>query len=174
MALTLDATVGGASANSYTTATEGDTYHETRLFAAAWDGATAAIKEAALVWATSMLDRHFDWAGSKFSLTQALRWPRFGALDRDGELFDSDVLPPELKDAVSELARLLIDADRGAEKGTEGFSKIKVDVIELQFDKLDRTKTISDEVYQMVSHLGRLMSVASSGGQVAEVPLLRT
>lgn len=174
MALVLDATVGGANSNSYTTEAEGDTYHEGRLFATAWTGATTPIKEAGLVWATRILDAHFDWTGSKFSLEQALRWPRFGALDRDGELFDSNELPPELRDAVSELARLLIIGDRSIETGTEGLKRLKVDVIELEFDKFDRIETISDEVYQMISHLGRLKNLSASGGQVSAAQLLRT
>ena len=174
MALTLDATIGGTASNSYVTAAEGDTYHDGRLFVTDWTGAATATKEAGLVWATRLLDAHFDWQGGKFTLEQALRWPRFGALDRDGELIDSAELPTSLKNAVSELSRLLIIGDRTIEKGTEGLEKLKVDVIELTFDKLDRTKTIPDEVYQMVSHLGRLKSVTATGGQVAAVPLLRT
>ncbi len=174
MALVLDATVGGTSSNSYTTEAEGDSYHEARLFATGWTGATTAVKEAALVWATRMLDYSFNWAGAKYTIEQALRWPRFSALDRDGQLFDSNEIPQELKDAVSELARLLIAGDRSIETGTEGFSKIKVDVIELIFDKFDRAPTIPDEIYQMISHLGSLRNFSSGGGQISAVPLLRT
>lgn len=174
MALTLDATVGGQNSNSYTTAAEGDTYHEARLYATDWTGATTANKEAALVWATRVLDYSFEWTGAKYTLEQALRWPRFGALNRDGELFGSDEIPAELKDAVAELARLLIASNRPGEKGTEGLKRLKVDVIELEFDKLDRIPTVPDDVYQMIAHLGRLRSVASSGGQTTAVPLVRT
>lgn len=173
MALTLDASIGGSAANSYNAVTDGDDYHDGRLFAIDWTDAATATKEAALVWATRLLDTHFDWQGGKFTLEQALRWPRFGALDRDGELIDSVVLPPSLKNAVSELARLLIIGDRSIEKGTEGLEKLKVDVIELTFDKFDRTKTIPDEVYQMISHLGRLKSVTAGGGQLSAVPIVR-
>ncbi len=174
MALVLDSTIAGAAANSYTSQADADAYHEARLIATDWTGAVTGTKDAVLVWATRLLDSRFDWAGSKFSLEQALRWPRFGALDRDGELIDSAILPPELKDAVSELARLLITSDRAAEKGTEGLKRLKVDVIELEFDKLDRTRSIPDEVYQMISHLGRLQSVQATGGQATAVPLWRT
>ncbi len=174
MALTLDATIGGAASNSYVTVTQGDSYHEARLFATNWTGAATATKQAALVWATKTLDAHFDWQGGKYTIEQALRWPRFGALDRDGELIDSAILPPSLIDAVSELARLLIIGDRTIETGTEGLEKLKVDVIELTFDKLDRILTIPDEVYQMISHLGRLKSVSATGGQAIAVRLLRT
>lgn len=174
MPLVLDATVGGASANSYADEADGDAYHEGRLFATDWTGASTADKEAALVWATRLLDMHLDWQGGKYTLTQALRWPRFGALDRDGELIDSAILPTSLIEAVSELARLLIIGDRTLEAGTEGLQRLKVDVIDLTFDKLDRIGTIPDEVYQMVSHLGRLVVSSTTGGRVAPVPLLRT
>ncbi len=92
----------------------------------------------------------------------------------DGELIDSALLPTSLIEAVSEQARLLIIGDRSIETGTEGLSKLKVDVIELTFDKLDRLETISDEVYQMISHLGRLKNVSATGGQIVAVPLLRS
>lgn len=174
MALTLDATVGGLSSNSYVTRAEGDSYHECRLFVDDWTSASDANKDTALVWATSILDSHFDWAGTRFSIEQKLRWPRSGVLDRDGQLFDNDEIPQELKDAVSELARYLLTSDRTAESGTEGIKKLKVDVIELEFDKHDRTTTIPDEVYQMVVHLGRLKTVTAGGGQVAAVPLYRS
>lgn len=174
MALVLDATVGGVGANSYTTRIEGDDYHDARLFVTGWAGATDVSKDAGLVWATRILDYSFDWAGSKYTIEQALRWPRFGVLDRDGQLFASDEIPGELKEAVSELARLLIIGDRSIETGTEGLAKLKVDVIELTFDKLDRVATVPDEVYQMISHLGGLKAFSSGGGQIASVPLLRT
>ncbi len=174
MALVLDATVAGENANSYITAADADTYYEGRLFASDWTGASDSTKEAALVWATRMLDYSFDWTGSKYTLEQALRWPRFGALDRDGQLFDSNEIPTELQYAVSELARLLITEDRAAEPGTMGLEKLKVDVIELTFDKLDRAATVPDEIYQMISHLGKLNISASGGGQVHAATLIRT
>lgn len=174
MALTLDATVGGEDSNSYATEAEGDSYHESRLFSTIWTGSTTAIREAALVWASRILDYTFDWSGDKYTIEQAMRWPRWAVLDRDGQLFDSNEIPVELKDAVSELARLLIDTDRTAESGTEGLSKLKVDVIELTFDKLDRIDSIPDEIYQMISHLGSLKDFTTSGGRISSVPLLRT
>lgn len=173
MALVFDTTVGGTAANSYTTIQEAEDYNDARLFST-WDAVALADRQAALVWATRILDYSFDWAGAKYTIEQALRWPRYSVLDRDGQLFDSTEIPAELKDAVSELARLLASTDRAADSGTEGLKKLKVDVIELEFDKNDRLPTVPDEVYQMVSHLGRLRTVASGGGQVAAVPLLRS
>lgn len=173
MALILDATIGGASSNSYNTQAEGDDYHDGRLFTSDWTGASTANKEAALAWATRLLDYNFDWAGGKYTIPQALRWPRFGALDRDGQLIDSAIIPVALKDAVSELARLLIIANRPGEKGTEGLAKLKADVIGLEFDKHDRTGSIPDDVYQMISHLGTLKLFTTGGGKLSSAQLLR-
>lgn len=174
MALTLDATIAGVSANSYATQAQADTYHEGRLFATAWTNAVTGNKDAALVWATRLLDNHFDWTAGKFTLTQALRWPRFGALDRDGHLIDANGLPVSLIEATAELARILIGSDRTLEAGTEGLKSLKVDVIKLEFDKLDRLGTIPDEVYQMVAHLGVLRRATSSGAQIMSATLRRT
>lgn len=172
MALVFDTTVGGTAANSYTTIQEAEDYNDARLFST-WDASPLADRQAALVWATRVLDYSFEWQGAKYTIEQALRWPRYGALDRDGQLFDSNEIPTELKNAVSELARLLIASDRAGESGTEGLKRLKVDVIELEFDKLDRTPTVPDEVYQMISHLGTLKAVASSGGQVRAARVYR-
>lgn len=81
MPLVLDATVGGAAANAYSTAAAADTYFLGRAFSAAWGGTyTTAQKEQALVFATALLDRE-KWRGIKgatpaSALTQALAWPR--------------------------------------------------------------------------------------------------
>lgn len=174
MALILDATIGGDAANSYSTRLQATEYHEGRLFATAWTGASTGDQDAALVWATRLLDNHFDWTAGKYTLTQALRWPRFGALDRDGHLIDALILPISLIEATAELARILIGSDRTLEVGTEGLKSLKVDVIKLEFDKLDRLGTIPDEVYQMIAHLGTLQRASASGAQVTSVALLRT
>jgi hypothetical protein len=108
MALVLDATVGGAAANSYSTRAEADSYHESRLYSTSWSGATDATKDAALVWATRLHDSSIEWKGAVRTHEQALRWPRYYAFSRDDELIQSDIVPEEVKHATAELARLLI------------------------------------------------------------------
>lgn len=118
---TLDATVGGASANSFSTVTEADDYLMTRrLHADAWFQASSQShilrhyddteetiepnqKAAALMWATAVLDR-LNWCGTRAATTQALSWPRSTAYDRYGVLIASTVIPDELKWATAELA----------------------------------------------------------------------
>lgn len=152
MALVLDATVGGSSANSYCTRAEGDTYHEAHLYATAWTGATSGNKDAALVWATRMLDEQIEWAGEKTTVEQALRWPRGGAYDRDGIEIDSEIIPTFLKHATAELARYLLSSDRQAtlDSSAGGVESVKAGSVEVKFDKLDRIAVLPDSVMAMI------------------------
>lgn len=152
MALVLDATVGGSSANSYCTRAEGDTYHEAHLYATAWTGATSGNKDAALVWATRMLDEQIEWAGEKTTVEQALRWPRGGAYDRDGIEIDSDIIPAFLKNATAELARYLLSSDRPSalDSAMSGIESVEVGSVKVKFDKMDRISTLPDSVMAMI------------------------
>lgn len=149
---------GLSTANSYVSVDDADIYHEKRLHITDWSSSTGSTKEAALMWATSLLDRMVDWDGTKYTSTQALRWPRSGIYDVDGYSIDSDTIPQFLKDATAEYARLLIATDLTAVNDLAGFSEIKVDVIQLKIDKWDRTKTLPDPVWNMVKNYGKRMS----------------
>lgn len=125
---TVDATVGGASANSYVTVAEGDTYFDERLDTADWDNATADEKAQAVIMATRRLDQE-TFEGVKADLDpedQALQWPRSGASGRDGHVFDNDELPTDLKHATFELALVMLGEDFLADTGLEGFEQVAV------------------------------------------------
>ena len=154
MALTLDATVGGASSNAYATVAEADSYHDARLHKSDWTSASTATKEAAIVWATEILDRAMEWEGWAAEVTQKLRWPRTGTWDREGNSYLATELPEPLKNATAELARLLIASDRYADADTAGFKRLKVGDIELDIDKADRIDEIPLSVREMLSHIG--------------------
>ena len=157
MALVLDATPGSSTANSYATRAQGDTYHEAHIYATAWTGATAATKDAALVWATRILDEQVLWYGSKRVLLGALRWPRSGVEDRDGINLDFDTIPQFLINATAELARSLIDSDRTAEP-QRGMGRLKVDVIEIEYDRSDRAPVLPPAVIALVDFYGEVRS----------------
>lgn len=106
MAVVIDATVGGAASNSFSTLAESETYMESRLNGATWTAATTDNKNRALVEATRLLSIK-QWRGERASSTQALAWPRFNAPDPDnpnGWYYESDVIPQRVKDATAELA----------------------------------------------------------------------
>lgn len=161
MALVLIATAGAGDANSYATAAQGDTYHETHPYASTWTDATTAAKEQALVWATRLLDTYFTWAGvvtDADGVTQALGFPRRGAYDRQGRLLSALTLPTDLVNATCELARLLMDEDRTDETTTSSgeIQALKVGSIEIEYGAggTGDTPVIADAVVVMLRHLG--------------------
>lgn len=157
MALVLDATVGGIFANSFLIKDEGDDYHESHLYSTAWDDASDAQKESALVWATRLLDDGMEWIGVIRNLgdpEQALGWPRSGVQDKEFRTIDDDVIPEPVKHATAELARKLIESDRTADRDTIGFTSIAVGSLKLSVDKLDEIAVVSDSVYDLIKDFG--------------------
>lgn len=136
MACSIDATVGGASANSYITSAAADTYFDNRLQGSEWDTATADEKCRALVSATRRLDFE-KFEGEKETTGQALKWPRLDATDDDGEEFDSDAIPQIVLDATCEMALLLLNdnassKDSFGDTGLEGFKRVRVGPVEVE------------------------------------------
>src|SRR5687767_10124818 len=99
---TLVATAGDATANSYITVADADTYHDAHLYASTWTAATTANKTISLIWATRLIDAAYEFVGEIASDTQALRWPRAAAFDRDGRLLANDEIPEALEQATAE------------------------------------------------------------------------
>ncbi len=106
--MTLDATIGTPTANSYATVADADAYLAVRGNTSAWTALDPTQKEAKLQWAALWLDT-LSFSGTRGTYTQALQWPRVGVVDRDGYYISG--LPAELKKAQSELAFRLISED---------------------------------------------------------------
>ena len=143
MTATIDATTGGANANSYLTVAAADTLTETMLGTLAWATATTDSKTRALITATRGLDT-LGWVGSKATTTQALDWPRTG-VSCDGVDYDSTAIPAQILYATFDLANsllttpnLLLTPPTSSTALIPGIpnrtlSKIKADVLELTF-----------------------------------------
>jgi hypothetical protein len=85
MAITIDATVGGANANSYLTLNNAQAIIDGFVQDAdvtAWASATTDQKNRALFTATQRLDRE-RFLGARATDTQALQWPRTGVRKPD-------------------------------------------------------------------------------------------
>ena len=85
MAVTIDATVGGANANSYLTLADAQAIIDGFVEDAdvtAWASATTDQKNRALYTATQRLDRE-RYLGARATDTQALQWPRTGVRKPD-------------------------------------------------------------------------------------------
>ena len=139
MAVALDTTVGGASANSYASLADTNTFMESRLNASKWEtDATTDDKNRALVEATRQLTR-LRWRGNRADSTQDLSWPRQWALDPDSPVQDyyaTDVVPQRVKDATMELAFQYVKAgttDLNALDSSHNISRKRIDVLDTAY-----------------------------------------
>ena len=118
------ALVGGTNAYEYAAA--GDRYFTDRINGANWLAATTALKEQALVSATSWLDRQL-WVGEQTAPKpgQALDWPRTGVTDQEGIAVDSGSVPKFIIDATFELALSLINDSTIQESSSANADNVK-------------------------------------------------
>lgn len=106
--MSLDATVGGASANSVATVAEADAYFLNRLHSGLW---STASKEAALITGTRLIQDGCRFIGDKATDEQALDWPRTGVYDRDGFYVSELIIPEAVKNGVFEMAYAMLESD---------------------------------------------------------------
>ncbi len=166
---------GLANANSYADAAEGDAFHEAHLYGTDWTAASLATKTAALVFATRLIDAHYQFRGFKAHDMQALQWPREFARDDDAlhnrvflslasrdEYFANNVVPKVLRDATIETARELIKANRTEDPDGEGLATMALTgTLSLTFDKSDRRPVIPHVAQAMLSKLGQYLNSTS-------------
>lgn len=162
---------GLSSASSYVSLAEADDILSTNIHAyPAWQALDEEFQMALLMWATSHLDTATDWHGEKTVATSALRMPRTGLLDRDGYAIDANTIPRPVKQAVCEIARWNIDADRSVAGSQDGLKSLKVDVIEIEFDATFRQAKFPSAVSRLLKGLGL---VAGSGGRASTTRIIR-
>jgi hypothetical protein len=136
--VSLDVTVSGTSANSYASLVEATEYHAGRTWSDEWAAATDAKREAALRYATSLIDRLDFVSDTKPAIVgQRLRWPRLYAWDMDGERLPVNVIPRPILDACCELAYYLLVDDRNTETGVPEFKSLSVAGIGIEFNVRD-------------------------------------
>jgi hypothetical protein len=170
--VSLDATVGGLSANSYIDVATATTYFAGRLNATAWDSAVPANREKALRTATARLEQE-RWLGAKTNLAQALAWPRSGVRNPDGAVgygyglgpaytfFDSASMPTPLIQATCELALSLLAAGDQDPMVSDGLAG----VTSLRLGPLTITKHPSPDPNDLPETVVRLLSgLAATGG----------
>lgn len=140
--MALVTTPGAANADSYATIAEADAYNASRPFSTAWTGADSA-KEAALKQAARLLDASFAWTGAAVDGTQALMWPRSGMFSRTGYPISEAAIPQALKDAQSEFARQLLEADRTADDDAQklNISEVKAGSVAVKFKSMLGSQT---------------------------------
>jgi hypothetical protein len=144
MAITIDATIGGASANSYQTLADAQLIVDGMVQDAdvtAWAAATTDAKNRALYTATQRLDRE-RFIGARSTDTQALQWPRTGVRKPDTyintyavgfpfrittDYYTDTEIPDQIKKAQVMLAVYLNNnVDGLGLTGLEDFKNVKV------------------------------------------------
>lgn len=153
MAVTIDATAGGASANSYMTLAQADAYVEAMISSAdvtAWSTGTDDTRNRALAAAAQRLDRE-RFIGARATDTQALQWPRTGVRKPDTyvntyatgfpfriseDYFTDTEIPDQIKRAQIELAVYLKNNVEGISLGgLEDFKNVKIGSLDVTPDK---------------------------------------
>jgi hypothetical protein len=174
MAVAIDATVGGASANSFTTLAELTTYMEGRLNSSTFDDASTDDQNRSLVEATRQLSV-MHWLGERATGTQALAWPRQWAHDPDSPIqdyYDTTVVPQRVKDATMELAFQFLKngtTDLAALDPATGIKRKKIDVIETEYDTARRPvglsayPSVTRHIRPLLSAVGPFTSVIVKG-----------
>lgn len=182
----LDATTGGASANSYATVAAAQDYIDTLVpstLADAWNDAGEEDQGKALMMATRQLNTWFNWFGSQTSLDQALPWPRIGVLKPNvaegggggsvtnpwhkpfGTLLNQNEVPQGIVEVTAELARQLLTGDRLSDSQieTQGLRGLTAGPVSLEFAGGVMAKPVPDSVVAMASHYGTLHGRTGSG-----------
>lgn len=135
MAITLDATVGGTSSNSYVTEARAGELIETLPHAGDWFTEVYVDKKPLLIHATRLIDRYGEYHGYKTSSSQALAFPRAGVVSwPEGNLIANNVIPAAVEIATVEWAyHLLHNADVEGGGLGEGLDSIRTPSFALSF-----------------------------------------
>ena len=149
MAISIDATVGGANANSYLTLADAQAIVDGFVQDAdvtAWATATTDQKNRALFTATQRLDRE-RYLGARATDTQALQWPRTGVRKPDTyintyavgfpfrittDYYTDDEIPQQVQYAQVVLAVYLHNNPDGIGlSGLEDYKNVKIGSIDV-------------------------------------------
>ena len=153
MAVSIDATAGGASANSYMTLSEADTFVEAMISSSdvsKWTTGNDDSRNRALTAAAQRLDRE-RFLGARATDTQALQWPRTGVRKPDtyvntyatgfpfrisDDYFTDTEIPDQVKRAQIEMAVYLKNNVDGISLGgLEDFKNVKIGSLDVTPDK---------------------------------------
>lgn len=154
MAISIVATVGGASSNSFAELSDWTSYMEGRLNSDAFDDADEDTQNRALAEATRELSAQ-AWKGKRTDEDQALAWPRQWVADPDhpwGDYYDQDVIPARIQRATYELAFEFLKA------GTTDIAAMPDDLLVKQ-STVDVLTTVYVEPHQRPAGLRRYPSV---------------
>ncbi len=173
MAISIVATPGSATANSFATEAEAIARAALRLNLSGWttvSGSTCTEDEKkALIEATIELS-DLRWEGSRTDATQALSWPRtdvYNLDDPDLNEYDDDEIPVWLIDATAELAFEFLKAgttDLASADPSQGIISETVGPISTTWESAGSKPTGLSKFPRVMAKVERYLS--SSGGSL--------
>lgn len=163
-------TPGSVDANSYVSLVEADLFFASSVKNTAWPESDA-LKEAALIESTRLLDSQFNWFGKIASDDQALRWPRSEVYDADSRLIPDNVVPKQVKDAVCNLAYYLVESG-GLEQSQSDIMGVKVGPIDIRFAANSTTIGIPRFIARSLKSFGSFLGIVQ--GSAYSVNALRS
>ena len=144
---TIDATLAGASSNSYVDLAEASSIAQNLPFADEWAAAPNDDLEFALIVATRYLDT-LSYQGTRCTSTQRLKWPRKDA-ECDGQTSVCTAIPYTIKETEVILAyQYVLDSAHSpalavrwdsAPAGTY-VKRQKIDVLEIEYDQFNENQ----------------------------------
>lgn len=171
MPIAIDATAGGANANSYLTLADAQAIVDGLVEDAdvtAWASATTDQKNRALYTATQRLDRE-RYLGARSTDTQALQWPRTGVRRPDTyintyavgfpfrittDYFDDNEIPTQIKQAQVVLAVYLNNNKDGLGlNGLEDYSSVSIGPISVTMNPSNPQAGVDNVPPLMERHL---------------------
>lgn len=165
MAAVIDATLGGASANSYVTLADADAYFETTPDSSTWTDKTNDQKNRALISATRWIDA-LSFYGDRCSTTQALKWPRED-YTVDGIDLACTLIPVGIEVATYELARALAndtDAITGSTGTTGIYDQVELGDLKVKYNKTSQTSGVINNVFDVYPWLQTYLGPYCMGG----------
>lgn len=169
---TIVTTIGSASANSYATIAEADTYFDNRLNVSTWGASSDDDQLRALIMAANTFNQDsFNWLGSRVNSTQRLAFPRQGCPKVDssamvfpgaGAFFFSGSyqdyyltteIPQPVKDAQCELALYLLANATSIGQTQRRITEWKADDVQIKYEYNGAIQTMPNTVMDYISGL---------------------
>jgi hypothetical protein len=122
------------------------------------DRLSANTQEAALIWATLILDRTYRWEGTQTASDQTLAWPRMSVMNANGDYYDSSTVPEILRRVTSELAMHLLQRDNSRLPkviGTGLKRAILPGPLQVDVDPKNVVGVIPPYIHQQLTQLGQ-------------------
>ena len=162
-----ESTPGSATANSYASVAEADTYFSTHRESAQWTALSTTDKEKYLIESTMAVDdRVVDWIGTVASVDQSLDWPRSGLSSSHG--IESTEIPDDIKRAVYELSMYLLEGN--ALDDDVKLDSVRTGTLRVDFDENNPRGAFPRHVSAILTKYG----LTSSSGGVGQVSVIRT